>query len=69
MLGFKYLESNRNQISKFGIHRSEYNQLEPYPISHTCFNRLVLPSYPTYSVLKEKVTTVVNEELNFFGLE
>ena len=40
ILGFKYLESNRNQIAKFTIKKVDFDQNNPYPKSHTCFNRL-----------------------------
>lgn len=40
ILGFKYLESNRNMIARFTIQRSEYDKRNPYPKGHTCFNRL-----------------------------
>lgn len=36
--------------------------------AHTCFNRLDLPPYPSFSVLYEKMQTAV-EETSTFGLE
>lgn len=36
--------------------------------AHTCFNRLDLPPYPSFSVLYEKLLTAV-EETSTFGLE
>lgn len=36
--------------------------------AHTCFNRLDLPPYPSYSMLYEKLLTAV-EETSTFGLE
>lgn len=36
--------------------------------AHTCFNRLDLPPYPSYSMLCEKLLTAV-EETSTFGLE
>jgi len=47
ILGFKYLESNRGEIRPFTIRQVEYNSGNPYPKSHTCFNRLELPLYKT----------------------
>ncbi|XP_051915095.1 E3 ubiquitin-protein ligase HECW2 isoform X2 [Hippocampus zosterae] len=38
------------------------------PRAHTCFNRLDLPPYPSFSVLYEKMQTAV-EETSTFGLE
>uniref|UniRef100_A0A3B4H239 HECT-type E3 ubiquitin transferase n=1 Tax=Pundamilia nyererei TaxID=303518 RepID=A0A3B4H239_9CICH len=37
-------------------------------VAHTCFNRLDLPPYPSFSVLYEKLLTAV-EETSTFGLE
>lgn len=45
ILGFKYLESNRNTVNKFTIEKVGYNKDNPYPKSYTCFNRLELPEY------------------------
>lgn len=36
--------------------------------AHTCFNRLDLPPYPSYTILYEKLLTAV-EETSTFGLE
>lgn len=36
--------------------------------AHTCFNRLDLPPYPSFSMLFEKMLTAV-EETSTFGLE
>lgn len=36
--------------------------------AHTCFNRLDLPPYPSFSMLYEKLVTAV-EETSTFGLE
>lgn len=40
ILGFKYLESNRNTVNKFTIEKGKYEKHNPYPKSYTCFNRL-----------------------------
>jgi E3 ubiquitin-protein ligase NEDD4 len=45
ILGFKYLESNRNQIVQFMIEKTQNDKANPYPKSYTCFNRLQLPAY------------------------
>lgn len=45
ILGFFYLESNRNQINRFTLEKVPFDKQNPYPKSHTCFNRLELPSY------------------------
>lgn len=46
-----------------GPNRSDY-----LPEAHTCFNQLVLPQYPNFDKLKEKlVTAILNAE--GFGME
>jgi hypothetical protein len=47
ILGFHFLESNRNTVCPFGINKVDYDKINPYPKSHTCFNRLDLPLYST----------------------
>jgi hypothetical protein len=46
----------------------EYNPIDPYPKSHTCFNRLELPSYPTLAIF-QKYIEYVTVEMMHFGLE
>ncbi|EGR33734.1 uba and wwe domain protein 1, partial [Ichthyophthirius multifiliis] len=41
--GFKNLESNRGNISKFCIEQVKFDMKNPYLKAHTCFNRLELP--------------------------
>lgn len=38
------------------------------PKSHTCFNRLDIPSYKSFAVLKAKLTIAVEETMGF-GIE
>lgn len=40
ILGFKYLESNRGEFQQFHVKLVDYDAIDPYPKSHTCFNRL-----------------------------
>ena len=40
ILGFKYLQSNRNTIVKFTIEKVKSDKHNPYPRSYTCFNRI-----------------------------
>jgi len=38
------------------------------PLGHTCFNSLDLPEYPTFEMLKERVTYAIDETSGFgFG--
>ncbi|XP_039997998.1 E3 ubiquitin-protein ligase HECW2 isoform X2 [Xiphias gladius] len=46
----------------------KWGKVTSLPRAHTCFNRLDLPPYPSFSVLHEKMLTAV-EETSTFGLE
>ena len=68
--GFKSLESNRGQISKFEIVKSEYKQGEKnFLRAHTCFNRLDLPNFPDKESLREAVKFALENEVLGFGIE
>ncbi|KAL4483978.1 hypothetical protein ABPG72_013984 [Tetrahymena utriculariae] len=68
--GFKKLESNRGNYAKFCIEQVKYDQSNPYPKAHTCFNRLELPLYPTKELLNKYLQIIVNNDLDgIFGME
>uniref|UniRef100_A0A8C8LTU3 HECT-type E3 ubiquitin transferase n=1 Tax=Oncorhynchus tshawytscha TaxID=74940 RepID=A0A8C8LTU3_ONCTS len=46
----------------------KWGKVTSLPRAHTCFNRLDLPPYPSFSMLHEKMLTAV-EETSTFGLE
>ncbi|CAL8289403.1 unnamed protein product [Lota lota] len=46
----------------------KWGKVTSLPRAHTCFNRLDLPPYPSFSMLYEKMLTAV-EETSTFGLE
>uniref|UniRef100_A0A8C9XR86 HECT-type E3 ubiquitin transferase n=1 Tax=Sander lucioperca TaxID=283035 RepID=A0A8C9XR86_SANLU len=46
----------------------KWGKITSLPRAHTCFNRLDLPPYPSFSMLYEKLVTAV-EETSTFGLE
>ncbi|KAF7667298.1 hypothetical protein LDENG_00068720 [Lucifuga dentata] len=46
----------------------KWGKITSLPRAHTCFNRLDLPPYPSFSMLYEKMVTAV-EETSTFGLE
>uniref|UniRef100_A0A6Q2ZH68 HECT-type E3 ubiquitin transferase n=1 Tax=Esox lucius TaxID=8010 RepID=A0A6Q2ZH68_ESOLU len=46
----------------------KWGKVSSLPRAHTCFNRLDLPPYPSFSMLYEKMLTAV-EETSTFGLE
>ena len=39
------------------------------PKAHTCFNRLELPSYPSYNHMKEAIDYIAKNDIVGFGLE
>ncbi|XP_076467951.1 putative E3 ubiquitin-protein ligase HECTD2 [Babylonia areolata] len=47
---------------------SRINDLDLLPMSHTCFNQLVLPPYKSRKVLKQKILTAI-QNAEGFGLE
>jgi len=61
---FVHLGSNGPQ--KFCIEK--YGKDNLLPRSHTCFNRLDLPPYKKYEILKEKLLFAI-EECEGFGQE
>ena len=68
--GFKSLESNRGQISKFEIVKTEYYEgKKNFLRAHTCFNRLDLPNFPNKETLNEAVKCALENEVLGFGIE
>ncbi|KAJ1200105.1 hypothetical protein NDU88_003932 [Pleurodeles waltl] len=63
--GFSALRGS-NGLRRFCIEK--WGKITSLPRAHTCFNRLDLPPYPSYSMLYEKLLTAV-EETSTFGLE
>ena len=68
--GFKSLESNRGQISKFEIVKTEYYAgKKNFLRAHTCFNRLDLPNFPDKNSLNDAVKFALENEVLGFGIE
>ena len=68
--GFAALESNRGNINKFTIERSEYYFGERNFIkAHTCFNRLDIPEFETKEELEEEIKFISSNEIIGFGIE
>ena len=68
--GFAALESNRGELAKFAIHSTSFNaKANSYPKAHTCFNRLLLPLYPSFESLKKGMDFVVKNEVTGFGID
>ena len=68
--GFAELESNRGNISRFTIIKSNYvSKNKNYIKAHTCFNRIELPEFPNKNLLKEAVDFVSNCEILGFGID
>ncbi|XP_075068637.1 E3 ubiquitin-protein ligase HECW1 isoform X3 [Mixophyes fleayi] len=63
--GFAALRGS-NGLRRFCIEK--WGKITSLPRAHTCFNRLDLPPYPSYSMLNEKLLIAV-EETSTFGLE
>ncbi|CAF0803231.1 unnamed protein product [Rotaria sp. Silwood1] len=54
------------KIAKISSNKCNINDL--LPMSHTCFNQLLLPPYPTREILKEKLFLAI-ENCEGFGIE
>ena len=68
--GFKTLESNRGNISKFCITKTEYvPNHKNFIKAHTCFNRLDLPNFPNENLLKDAIKFAIENETLGFGIE
>ncbi|KAJ8279678.1 hypothetical protein COCON_G00067440 [Conger conger] len=63
--GFAALRGS-NGLRRFCIEK--WGKITALPRAHTCFNRLDLPPYPSYTMLYEKLLIAV-EETSTFGLE
>ena len=68
--GFKSLESNRGQISKFEIVKIDYvSGAKNFLRVHTCFNRLDLPEYPDKVTLEQAVKFALENQVLGYGIE
>ena len=68
--GFKSLESNRGQISKFEIVKTEYIKgAKNFLRVHTCFNRLDLPDFPDEFSLRQAIKFALENQVLGYGME
>jgi len=68
--GFKSLESNRGQISKFEIVKINYVEgAKNFLRVHTCFNRLDLPEYPDEFSLRQAIKFALENQVLGYGIE
>lgn len=63
--GFKALQGSQG-VELFNIHRVEYKD-NLLPSSHTCFNQLDLPAYPSEELMREKLLLAIKEGSEGFG--
>lgn len=64
--GFKALRGSNGSLKMFTIEK--WGTHDSLPRSHTCFNRLDLPSYTSKEVLKNKLKIAINESC-IYGIE
>ena len=68
--GFEALESNRGNLNKFTIERSDYHFGEKNFIkAHTCFNRLDIPEFESKEEMEEAIRFISSNEIIGFGIE
>ncbi|EGD72982.1 hypothetical protein PTSG_11480 [Salpingoeca rosetta] len=53
------------QSLHFTIQRAEHTNFSRLPTAMTCFNRLVLPAYPTEELLRQRVQTAIDNAQGF----
>jgi len=63
--GFKDLQGN-GEIVHFNI--KNHGNLAEFPKSHTCFNRIDLPPYTSYTILKQKLLRAITEGIGGFTM-
>jgi len=67
--GFKDLKGN-GRIQHFTIKRvTPFDIQNALPTSHTCFNRIDLPPYTSYTLLKQKLLLAISKGMGGFSLE
>jgi len=66
--GFKLLQGRDGDVRKFTITSIKLKD-SVFPKAHTCFNRIELPLYTSYSQLNRYVTDAIHMELTGFGME
>ncbi|CAB9507232.1 Probable E3 ubiquitin-protein ligase hulA [Seminavis robusta] len=70
--GFSVLQGNDGNVRLFTLHGTDPTKKDSthdYPKSHTCFNRLDLPSYKTKKELREKLKVSVTVAAVGFDME
>jgi E3 ubiquitin ligase SMURF1/2 len=66
--GFKALTGHDGQLCPFNLRNAPYTE-GALPKVHTCFNRIVLPLYPTRKLMKEALFILVNMEVQDFTMK
>lgn len=66
-MGFEYLQGNDQNIRRFTIHGDK--NLQIFPRSHTCFNRIDMPLYKSKAELQKWLTMAISSEASGFGIE
>jgi len=67
--GFKDLRGN-DTIQHFKLKKIITPDIQnALPISHTCFNRIDLPPYTKYTILKQKLLLAISEGMGGFSLQ
>jgi len=52
-------------VDPFKVHRIRENDMQALPRSHTCFNTLDLPEYPTKDLMQERLLFAIKETSGF----
>lgn len=65
--------NNSNSVieseEKDNVNSSSSSQMNPYPVAHTCFNRLDLPVYQTREELETKILEILEMDVTGFSIQ
>lgn len=69
--GFKAMQSKDGKLNPFTIKAVPISKKSdaPFPVAHTCFNRIDLPVYKGRDIMKQRLMTAIQMEATGFGLE
>eukprot|EP00501_MAST-03F_sp_TOSAG23-6_P001473 GSMAST32.ASY1.ANO1.1531.1 assembled CDS len=67
--GFVALKSHNGKSCCFTIAPLKDSQMNPYPVAHTCFNRLDLPVYQTREELETKILEILEMDVTGFSIQ
>ncbi len=68
--GFNSLQGTRNKYQKFCIENPSFSDVmikKRLIEANTCFNRIYLPPYENEDEMRRVISTIIENDTNFFG--